>query len=95
MLRILFFRSKPTHQEKKTKRSENLGKFELHINDNCVMVIPMEIGTPFAYSGYLLSRRQQIHNETTDMLPFVNIASYNSKQLFENMLQSFRLYLGS
>ena len=76
-------------------RRNNVGKFELHINDDCVVVIPMVIGTSFAYSGYLLSHRQQIHNETTDMAPFVNIVSYNSKRLFENMLQSFRCYLDS
>ena len=70
-------------------------KQKVFTNEDCVVNIPMVIGTSFAYSGYLLSHRQQIHNETTDMAPFVNIAGYNSKRLFENMLQSFCRYLGS
>ena len=73
---------------------KNKGRFELNINDACTFVIPMEIGTSFVYSGYLLSHRQQIHYGSENCDPFVNIVSYNSKRLFENMLQSFRRYLG-
>ena len=80
---------------KRCLRHKNSGKFEMHINADCILVIPMAIGTSFAYSGYLLSHRQQIHHETADMPPFVNIVSYNSKQLLENMLQSFCHYLWS
>ena len=53
----------------------------------------MKEGTCFTYSGYLLTHRQQIQNPSNEANPFVNIVSYNSKRLFENMLQSFRRYL--
>jgi len=58
------------------------------------MIIPMNIGSLFTYSGFLVTHRQQIHNPTDEVVPFVNVVSYNSKRLFENMLQSFRRYLG-
>ena len=73
---------------------KNKGKFELNINEDDTIIIPMEIGTCFTYSGYLLTHRQQIINPSDEANPFVNIVSYNSKRLFENMLQSFRRYLG-
>ena len=66
----------------------------MNINEDDTFIIPMEIGTTFVYSGFLLTHRQQIHNFSGDTVPFTNVVSYNSKQLFENMLQSFRLYLG-
>ena len=75
-------------------KKKNKGNFELHIDENCMFVIPMVIGTSFIYSGFLLSHRQQILNEDENIPPFVNTVSYNSKRLFENMLQSFRRYLG-
>ena len=35
------------------------------------------------------------YNQSSDVVPFVNVVSDNSKRLFENMLQSlFRQYLG-
>ena len=76
------------------KKNKNSAKFELNLSDITTVLIPMEIGTVFTYSGYLLTHRQQIYNECSDVIPFVNIVSYNSKRLFENMLQSFRRYLG-
>ena len=75
-------------------KKKNKGNFELRIDDNRTFVIPMVIGTSFIYSGFLLSHRQQILNEDENIPPFVNTVSYNSKRLFENMLQSFRRYLG-
>ena len=81
--------SKKTSTEKKNK-----GKFELNINEHCTMIIPLEVGTSFAYSGFLLTHRQQIYNESDEKPPFVNIVSYNSKRLFENMFESFRRFLG-
>ena len=87
--------SVPTQLPKKNNfRRKNKGRFELNINDNDTFIIPMEIGTTFAYSGFLLTHRQQIHNFSEDAVPFTNFVSYNSKRLFENMLQSFRRYLG-
>ena len=75
-------------------KKKNIAKFEINLNDNSQMIIPMDIGCVFTYSGFLLTHRQQIHNESSDVVPFVNVVSYNSKRLFENMLQSFRRYLG-
>ena len=72
---------------------KNIAKFELNLNNNSMMIIPMDVGTVFTYSGFLLTHRQQILNETSSAPPFINIVSYNSKRLFENMLQSFRRYL--
>ena len=87
--------SVPTQLEKKiNSRRKNSGRFELNINDEDTFVIPMETGTTFAYSGFLLTHRQQIHKFSEDAAPFINVVSYNSKRLFENMLQSFRRYLG-
>ena len=77
-----------------SKGEKNKGRFELNLNENKTFIIPMEIGTSLVYSGFLLTHCQQIHNLSCDTNPFVNVASYNSKQLFENMLQSFRHYLG-
>ena len=74
-------------------KKKNIAKFELNLNNDSMMIIPMDVGTVFTYSGFLLTHRQQIHNETSSAPPFINIVSYNSKRLFENMLQSFRRYL--
>ena len=73
---------------------KNKGRFELNLNENETFIIPMDIGISFVYSGFLLTHHQQIHNLSCDTPPFVNVVSYNSKRLFENMLQSFRRYLG-
>ena len=87
--------SVPTQLPKKNNsRRKNKGKFELNINNEDTFIIPMEVGTTFAYSGFLLTHRQQIHKFSEDATPFTNVVSYNSKRLFENMLQSFRRYLG-
>ena len=87
--------SVPTQLPKKNfSRRKNKGQFELNINESDTFVIPMKIGTTFAYSGFLLTHRQQIFNFSEDAAPFTNLVSYNSKRLFENMLQSFRRYLG-
>ena len=57
-------------------------------------IIPMDVGTSFTYSGYLLTHRQQIHNQNLNEQPMVNFVSYNSKRMFENMMQSFRRFIG-
>ena len=75
-------------------KKKNKGNFELHINDNCLFMIPMIIATSFVYSGFLLRHHQQINNKDENIPPFVNVVSNNSKRLFENMLESFRQYLG-
>ena len=77
-----------------SKQKTNKGRFEFNLNENRTFIIPMEIGTSFIYSGFLLTHHQQIHNLSYDINTFVNVVSYNSKRLFENMLQSFRRYLG-
>ena len=79
---------------KKRNGSTNCGSFELIINSESTVVIPMvTIGTVFTYSGFLLTHRQQIRNKTAGDEPFINIVSYSSKRLFENMMESFRRYL--
>ena len=65
----------------------------MNINEELTFLIPMNIGTYFIYSGFLLTHRQQIYMLTDQAYPFLNIVSYNSKHLFENILQSFRRYL--
>ena len=86
--------SVPSQLHKKTHgRKWNKGRFELHINPNCTFIIPMDVGTSFTYSGYLLTHRQQIYRQSDDVPEFMNIVTYNSKRLFENMMQSFRRYL--
>jgi len=79
-------------QSKRTSKSrfENVGKFELIINDGKTIVIPMKIGTIFTYSAYMLTHRQQIAHENSDNDQLMNIVSYNSKRLFSNMMESFR-----
>ena len=87
--------SVPVQLEKKVNLAKkNKGKFELNINEELTFIIPMDIGTCFTYSGFLLTHRQQIYMLTDQANPFFNIVSYNSKRLFENILQSFRRYLG-
>ena len=71
----------------------NKGHFEIKINEKKIMVIPMSAGTIFTYSGFMLSHRQQIYKRNNSVRPFVNIVSYNSKRLFNNMMESFRRYL--
>ena len=53
----------------------------------------MAIGTILTYSGFLLTHRQQVQNKSIVDKPFVNVVSYSSKRLFENMMMSFRRYL--
>ena len=69
--------------------NKNCGSFELVINSKAIIVIHLCVGTILTYSGYLLTHRQQIRNKDPNAKPFVNIVSYNSKQLFENMMTSF------
>ena len=80
---------------RKAKKIKNSGSFEFVVSHEETIVIPMEIGTIITYSGYLLTHRQQIRNKDSEVPPFVNLVSYNSKRLFENMLESFRRYLHS
>ena len=77
----------------KPKTKKNSGTFQLIINPECTVVLPMTIGTMFTYSGYLITHRQQIRYKDSNEKPFVNIVSYSSKRLFENMMESFRRYL--
>ena len=87
--------SVPVQLEKKVNlRRKNQGKFELNINEELTFLVPIDIGTYFAYSEFLLNHRQQIYMLNDQANPFLNIVSYNSKCLSENMLQSFRRYLG-
>ena len=64
------------------------------LNENAIIVVPMHLGTIISYSGYMLTRRQQIKNLDTLSLPFVNLVAYNSKRLFSNLMESFRRDIG-
>ena len=75
-------------------KNKNSGSFEFVINPQATIAIPMCVGTILTYSGYLLTHRQQICKKDLNAKPFVNIISYHSKRLFENMMQFFRRYLG-
>ena len=78
---------------KQKKRFKNCGSFELFINSKETIIIPMEIDSIFTYSGFLLTHRQQIQNRDSDEPPFINLVTYHSKQLFENMMESFLIIL--
>ena len=78
---------------RQAKKIKNSGSFEFVVSHEETIVIPMEIGTIITYSGYLLTHRQQIRKKDSEVPLFVNLVSYNSKRLFENMLESFRRYL--
>ena len=73
---------------------KNSACFQLVVSPKTTISIPLTVGTILTYSGYLLIHCQQILNKDSNSNPFVNIVSYNSKQLFENMMESFRRYLG-
>ena len=75
------------------KAKKNSGSFQLIVDPECTVVLPMTIGTMFTYSGYLITYCQQNRYKDLNEKPFVNIVSYSSKRLFENMMESFRRYL--
>jgi len=70
--------------------TSNRAKFEIMVNTNELLIIPMHPGTIICYSGYMLTHRQQIVDIDTLSLPFVNVVAYNSKRLFSNLMESFR-----
>ena len=74
--------------------NKNNACFQLVVNSKTTISVPLTVGTILTYSGYLLTHRQQILNRDSNLNPFVNIVSYNSKRMFENMMESFRRYLG-
>ena len=78
-------------ERKKHKSKGNIkARFELFINESKTIVIHMYPGTVFCYSGYMLTHCQQLTMGTYDSEPFINIVSYNSKRLFNNLMESFR-----
>ena len=56
----------------------NKAEFEFNINDDKAVVLPLEVGTTLVYSGFMLTHRQQIRRLNENVLPFINIVSYNS-----------------
>ena len=74
--------------------NKNSACFQLVVNAETAISIPLIVGTILTYSGCLLTHRQQILNRDSNSNPFVNLVSYNSKRLFKNMMESFRRYLG-
>ena len=81
-------------QEVSKNQKKNVGQFELFINTGKIMLILMKIGTIITYSGYMVMHRQQVRNLCHESDPFINLATYNSKRLFGNMLESFSRNIG-
>ena len=63
--------------------------FELCINSKRTIFVRMIPNTSFIYSGHLLTHRQQLAKKGNDNTSFLNIATYCSKRLFDNMSKSF------
>ena len=72
-----------------SNETSNTAKFEIMVNTNEHLIIPMHPGTIICYSGYMLTHRQQIIDVGTLSLPIVNVVAYNSKRLFSNLMESF------
>ena len=71
----------PPHEKERTEKGEyNKAEFEFNICDNEAIVLPLEIGMNLVYSGFMLTQRQQIRRVNENVLPFVNIVSYNSQK---------------
>jgi len=63
--------------------------FEFYINEENIFVVEMFPNTSFKYSGYLLTHRQQLMKEQYKNHLFLNISTYCSKRLYDNMMKSF------
>ena len=57
------------------------------------MLIPMHVEIIFVNFPSMLTHQQHIIKKSNYVNPFVNVARYNSKNFFDNMMQSFRRYL--
>ena len=83
---------------KGNKSKKNRATFDFFLKSdsskNSIILLNFHKGVTFCYSGYLLIHCQRIDNLLDSCVPFLNIVSYNSKRLFENMIQSFRRYIG-
>ena len=81
----------PPHETEKTETGKyNKAEFEFNINDNEAVVLPLDVGIVFIYSGFMLTHRQQIKKLNKNVLPFINIVSYNSQKMFNHLMESFR-----
>ena len=72
-----------------TNGKYSLAGFELVINSYTTIVIGMYPSVTFSYSGCMLTHRQQLNKSRKENKMFVNVASYNSKRLFSNLMESF------
>jgi len=64
--------------------------FEFFINEENILLVEMFPNTSFMYSGYLLTHRQQLMKEEYKNNLFINISTYCSKRLYDNMMKSFQ-----
>ena len=80
----------PQQNKVKKVKGNNKARFEFIMNESQTIVVSMRPGTVFSYSGYMLTHRQQIIEGAEDSEPLINIVSYNSKRLFNNLMESFR-----
>ena len=67
--------------------------FEFYINSKTTIFLRMIPNTSFMYSGYLLTHRQQLSMLRNAKMDFINIATYCSKRLFNNMSKSLERHL--
>ena len=74
----------------KDKEPPKKGRFEFMLNKKETLSIIMHPGLILAYSGYMITHRQQIITRHGLSSPFINLVSYNSKRLFSNLMESFR-----
>ena len=72
------------------KKQKQKTSFEFYINHDEVLVVPMYIGIIICYSGFLLTHRQHITNQSDENDPFLNVVSYNSKRLLSHILKSIQ-----
>ncbi len=72
------------NQEKIVSKEGNVnnGMFQFKINHVVTLVVKINIGVYFCYTGFLLTHHQQIIRESKDVPEFTNIVTYNSKPLF-------------
>ena len=80
------------HLKKKKKTTTGLynkAEFEFNITNDEAVVIPLRVGTTLVYSGFMLTRCQQVRRLNDEVKTFVNIVSYNSQKMFNHLMESF------
>ena len=71
----------------------NNGVFQFVVDKDEVVTLQMKPGVSFCYSGFPLTYQQQIYNKANDHPAFMNIVTYNSRMVFEHVMESFCRYV--